>query len=187
MTTEMNRIPIREEKIPSHTKKALKFIVALVISGIAVGLLLSYVFINEANDRIKQFNEDFGHGPGEIPGYYFRVEPLTPSEIILPALGVTVVCISMFLLIGLIAVYIKIFVKTGSKYIAGLLFFLAPLFIQSIFSINTLRSLFVSAAIPFQNIRESIGFGVGGFGGILVILSVFEIIGLSILLFLSTE
>ena len=185
MTTEMNRIPIREEKIPSHTKQTLKLIIALVIGGIIVGLLLSYVFVNEANDRIKQFNDEFG--PGQFPGNNFRLDPLTPTEIILPALGVIVVCISMFLLIGLIAVYIKIFVKTGSKYIAGLLFFLAPLFIQSIFSVNTLRSLFVSVAIPFQNIRESIGFGIGGFGGILVILSVFEIIGLSILLFLSTE
>jgi len=183
MTTEMNQIPITEEKIPTHTKKALTIIIVLAIIGVIVGLLLSYVFVNEANDQIKQFNEEYG-GPGP---FNFRVDPLTSSEIFLPALGVTVVCISMFLLIGLIAVYIKVFVKTGSKYIAGLLFFLAPLFIQSIFSINTLRSLFVSAAIPFQNIRESIGFGVGGFGGILVILSIFEIIGLSILLYLSTE
>ena len=179
----ITEIPITEEKIPTHTKKVMKIITALVISGIVVGLLLSYVFVNEANDRIKEFNQEYG-GPGP---YNFRVDPLTSSEIILPALGVTVICISMFMLIGLIAVYIKIFVKTGSKYIAGLLFFLAPLFIQSIFSINTLRSLFVSAAIPFPNIRESLGFGVGGFGGILVILSIFEIIGLSILLYLSTE
>jgi len=183
MTTEMNQIPIIEEKIPSHTKKALKIIIALVISGVIVGLLLSYVFVNETNDRIKEFNQEYG-GPGP---YNFRVDPLSPSEIMLPALGVTIVCISMFMLIGLIAVYVKIFVKTGSKYIAGLLFFLAPLFVQSIFSINSIRSLFVSAAIPFQNIRESIGFGVGGFGGILGILSIFEIIGLSILLYLSTE
>jgi hypothetical protein len=183
MTTDMNQIPIIEEKIPTHAKKVFKLIITLVACGVVVGLLLSYVFVNEANDRIKEFNQEYG-GPGP---YNFRVDPLTSTEIILPALGVIAVCISMFLLIGLIAVYVKIFVKTGSKYIAGLLFFLAPLFIQSIFSINTIRSLFVSAAIPFQNIRESIGFGVGGFGGILGILSIFEIIGLSILLYLSTE
>lgn len=94
---------------------------------------------------------------------------------------------SMFLLIGLIAVYVNIFVKTKSEYIAGLLFFLVPLFIQSIFSVNTLRSLFVSSAIPFSPIRESIGFGLGGLGQILVIVSLFEIVGLSILLYLSTE
>jgi len=183
MTTDMNKgpiteIPITEEKISSHTKKALTLIIMLAASGVVVGLLLSYFFVNEANNQI------IGG-----PGIYFRVNPLTPEEILFPALGVVAVCISMFLLIGLIAVYIRVFVKTGSKYIAGLLFFLAPLFIQSVLSINILRSLFISAAIPdqFQPIRETIGFGIGGFGGILVILSIFEIIGLSILLYLSTE
>ena len=72
-------------------------------------------------------------------------------------------------------------------WLLALLFFLIPLFIQSIFSINTLRSLFVSPAIPFSHIRESIGFGFGGLGGILVMVSIFEIIGLSILLYLSSE
>ena len=89
--------------------------------------------------------------------------------------------------IGLVSVYIKIFLKSNSKYIVGLLFFLFPLLIQSIFSVNTLRSLFVSSAIPFKDIRESVGFGLGGLGGILVVLSLFEILGLSILLYLSAE
>jgi hypothetical protein len=71
--------------------------------------------------------------------------------------------------------------------VAGLLVFLSPLFVQSIYSVNTLRSLFVSSAIPFGGIRESIGFGFGGLGGILVIVSLFEIIGLCILLYLSNE
>ena len=91
------------------------------------------------------------------------------------------------ILLKIIIVYIKIFLNTNSKYIMGLLFFLTPLFIQSIFSINTLRSLFVYPAIPYFHIRESIGFGIGGLGGILVMVSIFEIIGLSILLYLSTE
>lgn len=98
-----------------------------------------------------------------------------------------IVCISAFLLLGLIVVYVKIFLTTSSKYIVGLLFFLTPLFIQSIFSINTLRSLFVSSAIPYKNIQRSIGFGFGGLGGIIVMVSIFEIIGLSILLYLSSE
>ena len=174
----ITEIPLTKEIIPTHAKKVLKLILTLVACGIAVGSILSYVFVDEANHQIIQG-----------PGVFFRVNPLTTSEILLPALGVIAVCISMFLLIGLIAVYIKIFVKTGSKYIAGLLFFLAPLFIQSVLSINILRSLFITAAIPdqFQPLRETIGFGIGGFGGILVVLSIFEIIGLSILLYLSTE
>lgn len=181
----MKQIPINEEKISTYTKKAMKLIIILIVGGIITGVILSTIFVNQANDRIQHFNDEFGQSgfPGSIPN-----TPLSTSEILLPTLGVIIVCISVFLLIGLIAVYIKIFVKTSSKYIAGLLFFLAPLFVQSIFSVNTLRSLFVSSAIPFgHGIRESIGFGIGGLGGILVIVSFFEIIGLSILLYLSIE
>ena len=181
----MKLIPINEENIPAYNKKAIKLIIALVVCGVVTGLILSSFFVAEANDRISHFN-DFDR-PDMFPNFNLRVEPLTLPEIFLPTLGVIVVCISMFLLIGLIAVYIKIFMKTSSKYIAGLLFFLFPLFFQSIFSVNTLRSLFVSVAIPFGQIRESIGFGFGGLGGILVFVSLFEIIGLSILLYLSTE
>ena len=181
----MDEVPKQEEKIPTYNKKAIGLLIILLIGGIVLGLILSNIFISETNERIQHFNDEFG---GYIPpDFPFRVTPLTPAEVFLPMLGMIVVCISMFLLIGLIAVYFRIFVKTKSKYIAGLLFFLVPLFFQSIFSVSTLRSLFVSPAIPFGGIRESIGFEWGGFGQVLVIVSIFESIGLSILLYLSNE
>ena len=182
---EMKQIPINEDKIPTYNKKAIKLIVILFVCGIISGLILSNYFINEANERIKNFDEETK--PPKGGNFTFNAKPLTTSDVILPTLGVIIICITTFLLIGLVAVYFKIFLKSSSKYIVGLLFFLFPLLIQSIFSVNTLRSLFVSSAIPFRHIRESIGFGIGGLGGILVILSIFEIIGLSILLYLSTE
>ena len=180
----MKQIPIKEEKIPEYNKKAVRIIVFLIILGIITGILLSIAFMNEENYRIE--NIDHRDRPFPKNGD-FNPEPLTISDIITPSIGVIIVCISMYLLLGLIIVYIKIFLKTSSKYIVGLLFFLTPLFIQSIFSVNALRSLFVSAAIPYIGIRESIGFGFGGLGGILVMVSIFEIIGLSILLYLSSE
>lgn len=180
----MDQIPINEGKISDYNKKAVRIIVILVILGIITGSLLSLFFLNEANQRIENI-ENSDRPP--FPGEEFNNEPLTTSDIILPTLGVIIVCISTFLLLGLIIVYVKIFLNTSSKYIVGLLFFLTPLFIQSIFSINTLRSLFVSSAIPYFHIRESIGFGFGGLGGILIMVSIFEIIGLSILLYLSSE
>ncbi|MCX6670857.1 MAG: hypothetical protein NTX92_02920 [Euryarchaeota archaeon] len=179
--------PIKEEKIPTYNKKAIGLLIVLVIGGIVLGLILSTIFVTEANERIQHFNDEFGDFVP--PGFpEIRITPLTTAEVFLPTLGVIVVCISMFLLIGLIAVYFKVFVKTKSKYIAGLLFFLVPLFFQTIFSVSTLRSLFVSPALPFgQGIRESIGFEWGGLGQILVVVSIFESIGLSILLYLSNE
>jgi len=180
----MKQIPINEEKIPVYNKKAIKIILLLVVFGVITGLILSVVFVNEANQRIENIEErDIPFNPYAD----FNPQSLTTSDIILPSLGVIIICISTYLLLGLIFVYIKIFLKTNSKYIVGLLFFLTPLFIQSVLSINTLRSLFVSPAIPYTHIRESIGFGIGGLGGILVIVSIFEIVGLSILLHLSTE
>ncbi len=180
----MKNIPINEDEIPSFNKKAIKLIVLLIILGTVTGLVLSNIFINEANQRIGKIG-DFGKP--FPPDADFETESLTFSDILLPSIGVVIVCISAYFLFGLIVVYFRIFLKTSSKYIVGLLFFLIPLFIQSIFSVNTLRSLFVSSAIPYFHIRESIGFGFGGLGGILVMLSIFEIVGLSILLYLSNE
>ena len=196
----MKQIPIKDEKIPAFNKKSIGLIGGLVIAGIITGLILSTVFVNEANDRIREFNDQFGQegssGIIQIPpsttegsgfGTIIQIQPLTTEDIVFPMLGVVIVCISVFLLIGLIAVYIKIFIKTKSRYVTGLLFFLAPLLLQSIYSVNVLRSLFFSAFIPFGGIGESVGFGFGGLGSILVIVSLFEIFGLSILLYLSNE
>ena len=185
-----NEAPIKEVKISTYNKKAIVLIVVLIICGTALGLILSSVFITEANQRIQDMADALAREFGAyLPAFFhIRTTPLTTSEIYLPTLGVIVVCISTFLLIGLIAVYIKVLAKTKSKYIGGLLFVLAPLFIESIFLVNTLRSLFVSSAIPYgQSFRESIGFEVGGLGQILVIVSLFESIGLCILLYLSAE
>ena len=175
----MNQIPINEEKNAIYNKKAVKIILLLVVCGIVTGSILSYVFINEANQRIGYWNE-----MGEK---YNPHSPLATPDIILPSLGVVIICISIYLLLGLISIYIKIFLKTNSKYIVGLLFFLSPLFAKSILTVNTLRSLFVSPAIPDIEIQESIGFGFGGLGGIIVMVSIFEIVGLTILLYLSSE
>ena len=179
----MEQIPINEEKNIIYNRKAIKIILFLIACGVITGIALSYIFIIEANQRIENIDKGMPFPP--YSDYNFQ--SLAISDIILPSIGVIIVCISAYFLLGLIIVYIKIFLKTNSKYIIGLLFFLIPLFIQSILSVNTLRSLFVSSAIPYMHIRESIGFGIGGLGGIIVMVSIFEIIGLSILLYLSTE
>lgn len=180
----MKQIPIKENNIPIYNKKAIRIIVVLVVLGIITGLLLSLVFMNQANQRIEDIES---RDKPFLKNGDFNPEPLTTSDIIIPSIGVMIVCISIYLLLGLIIVYIKIFSTTRSKYIMGLLFFLIPLFIKSFFSVNALGSLFISSAIPYFHIRESIGFGFGGLGGILVMVAIFEIIGLSMLLYLSAE
>jgi magnesium-transporting ATPase (P-type) len=177
----MIQITNSQDNSPEFNKKAIRMILILIALGIITGLMLSYVFINEANHRIENIDR-FVPKNGD-----FNPKPLLLSDVILPSIGVIIVCISTFLLLGLIVVYFKIFLTSNSKYVMGLLFFLTPLFIKSIFSVNTLGSLFVSPAIPYKHIRESIGFGFGGLGGVIILVSIFEIIGLSILLYLSSE
>jgi hypothetical protein len=188
----MDETPIKEEKITRYNKKTIALIVVLVIGGTVLGVILSSIFITETNNKIQQYADElaelFG---GNIPEFInVRITPLSASEIILPTLGVVIVCISMFLLVGLIAVYFKIFAKTKSKYILGLFFVLIPLFIESIFLVYTLRSLFSFPAIPLLppgHNPGNFGFEMGGLGQILVIISFFENIGLCILLYLSNE
>ena len=183
----MKQIPIHKNQLPTHNKKAIQLIVVLVICGVLAGLLLSNYFVVESNERLARPEPEGNMPPPKGFNFSFEPEPLTFSDIIIPTVGVVIVSVSTFLLIGLVAIYVKIFFKSKSKYVGGLLFFLSPLLIQSLFSLNALRSLFVSARIPFHSIRESVGFSWGGLGGMLVILSIFEIIGLTILLYLSSE
>ena len=108
----MKQIPIKEGKISEYNKKAIKIIILLIILGIITGLILSFVFINEANQRIEDINErDKPFRPNED----FNIQPLTTSDKILPSIGVVIVSISTYLLLGLIIVYIKIFRFTFIK------------------------------------------------------------------------
>jgi len=47
--------PIKEEKIPTYNKKAIRLIVVLITGGVVLGLTLSSIFITEANDLIQQY------------------------------------------------------------------------------------------------------------------------------------
>ena len=51
----MKNNPIKEGKSPEYNKKAIRMIGILIVLGIITGLLLSFVFINEANQRIEDF------------------------------------------------------------------------------------------------------------------------------------
>ena len=84
----MIQIPKNQGKSPEFNKKAIRMIVILFILGILTGMILSFVFINEANQRIQDIeNRDrpyFKNGD-------FNAEPLSLSDIILPSIGVIIV------------------------------------------------------------------------------------------------
>jgi len=168
-TARKNRTPL--------TSKAKLVIVFLFVLGIVVGILLSYQFYLEANDKA----EEFGHHPG------WQVEPFSVTHFLEASFGVVLVSITLFLLTGLLAVYIQIYRKTKSNYILGLLLFFIPMMIKTYFDLDNFRTLFWAPAIPFQPVRDSLQFSLGGNGLISIIIPFFEIIGLTIILYLSLE
>jgi len=167
----------RKDRTPP-SRKAKLVIVFLFVLGIIVGILLSYQFYLEANDKADSFR----HQPGG-----WHVEPFSITHFLEASLGVVLVSITLFLLTGLLAVYIQIYRKTKSNYILGLLLFFIPMLIKTYFDLDNFRTLFWAPAIPFQPVRDSLGFSLGGSGLISIIIPFFEIIGLTIILYLSQE
>ena len=120
-------------------------------------------------------------------GFYQYLTPLTFKDVLLPIVSVILLSISSFFLLGLNITYGKIYKDTKSKYILGLLFVLIPLLMVSIFLIRVTKSLFFSSALKFSIIEGLLGFGITGLGGMLSLISVFMIIGLGILIYLSNQ
>ncbi len=86
------------------------------------------------------------------------------------ALNTIIICINISFLLGLLIIYIDTFKKTHSSFMLGLLLFISVLFVQSIVSLPLLHAAFgetisLSGTLP----------------------NLFEMIALSILLYLSME
>lgn len=120
-------------------------------------------------------------------GYFQYLDQLSYNDVILPIMTVILLSISSYYLLALIVTYAKIYKSSKSKYILGLMFVLVPLLIVTTFFIRISKSLFFSSSLEYSLINTFFGFGVGGIGSMLSILSVFMIIGFGILLYLSNE
>lgn len=120
-------------------------------------------------------------------GFYQYLTPLTFNDVILPIITVILLTISAYFLFALNLIYAKIYINTKSKYILGLILVLIPLLVVSTFLIRVVKSLFFSSALEYSMISNILGFGINGLGGMLSIISVFMILGLSILLYLSNQ
>ena len=133
---------------------------------------------NERHSNQYEFNSSF---------YDPYLKELSYNDVILPSIAIILLCIVCYILITLLYTYIKIFKESKSKYIQGLLLVLIPLLIFSVFLIRVVKSLYFSSALSFDYINIIFGFGINGLGTIIIILTLFEIVGLSLLLHLSME
>lgn len=224
---------IKDDEHSNINKKSITIITILIILGLITGLVLSAIFVEEANQKVSKYNKKmqewqsqwdnssysdvnwsdyqdyidslnktsntttnasdvngynnsfWNWSDGNKSNYDPYLQDIKTFKVLLPSLGVIFVSITSFLLGGLVITYANIFRHSKSRYILGLELVFVPLFLLSLFLINTLRSLYFASAIQFDYISRILGFGIGGLGSMISIISLIEIIGLCILLYLS--
>lgn len=158
--------------------KAFLLIFCLAATGALLGWILSDQMIDEANEFLAR---------EQMRQPWADIQLLSGANVILPTLGVIVVCISICLMIGLIGLQIMLFAKTKSKYVLSLLVFLVPLLVKSVFLVGALGGLFISAGLPENPAHSTLNFSGFGLGNLLVICAVFESAAIGALLYLSME
>ena len=157
----------------SQKSKSLIVIMSLIFIGIIVGLIFATIGTNSIRDAIQQS----GYETTDIQERRFSLI-YTASTIIN--------WVDLILLIGILWIYFDSYRKTRSGFMLGLTFFIGVLFTRSLVTLVTIHSLFIEyvRAIPLLTKAFIIG---GGFGTLSFFLNIFEIIAISILLYLSMD
>ena len=147
----MSDIPYKNEMDPKT--KAIAIIILLLIVGMIVGLAVSRGGMNYA----KRQNPDINQRVLSLIGTLYTI-------------SISIFCINISLLLGLLWIYADSFRKTKSSFMLGLLLFIGVLFVQSILSL---------ILFPL-----SLGENLSLYG---ILPNMFETIALTILLYLSME
>jgi hypothetical protein len=166
----MNDIPYTK-KITPRTK-ALVTICVLIFVGIIIGYLISIFSLQIIRAEID-----------ELP---IQVDPARITRSVNYYTGALIfLSIEIILLVGLLYVYYDSYRKTKSRFLIGLNMFIIVLFIRSILSVVSLHSIATEyiRVIPYV----SRTFLTPGFSVLNFILYTFEIVALTILLYLSME
>ena len=136
--------------------KAIAILFTLLVVGAVVGIAISKLTMDYVKEKIKErFNKQIRRSLEEV--YTLRT---------------VVVCMNIFLLLGLLWVYISSFRKTYSSFLLGLSIFICVLLFQSFLSLPPLHLVF--GGIYQQGIFSTLS-------------SLFETVALVILFYLSME
>jgi hypothetical protein len=167
----MNDFPYKNTISPKA--KALIVIASLIFIGIIVGLIFSTIGFNFIKEAIQQSG-------------YQATDAQERRFSLLYTVSMIINCVDIILLVGILWIYLDSYRKTKSSFMLGLTFFIGVLFTRSIVTLVTIHSLFIEyvRAIPFLTKAFVMG---GGFGTFSFFLNIFEIIAISILLYLSMD
>jgi uncharacterized membrane protein (DUF485 family) len=157
----------------SPKSKALIVIASLIFIGIVVGFIFSTIGFNSIKDALQQ------------SGYQVTDAQERRFSLLYTA-SMIINCVDIVLLIGMLWIYLDTYRKTKSSFMLGLTFFIGVLFTRSIVTLITVHSLFTEYVRAIPLLTKALGIG-GGFGSLSFFINVFEIIAISILLYLSME
>jgi cytochrome bd-type quinol oxidase subunit 2 len=157
--------------------KSLILILSLLILGLIIGIIISTLSSPYVLDLIES-------RPLKDPGFELTEE--IKSQIVSSySIITTILSINITLLFGLLFVYIRTYRRTKSRYLVGFSIFIGVLLVKSIAFLvasTPLLSEYVRAASGYIGVmRGSI------FGPFAIYFTIFEIIAMCILLFLSNE
>jgi len=157
----------------SPKAKVLIVIASLIFIGIVVGFIFSTIGFNFIKDAIQQ------------SGYQATAAQERRFSL-LYTVSMIINCVDIILLIGILWIYLDSYRKTKSSFMLGLTLFIGVLFTRSIVTLVTVHSLFIEYVRSIPVLTKAFVIG-GGFGTFSFFLNVFEIIAISILLYLSME
>lgn len=166
----MNKIPLIKKLNPKT--KAIVAIFLLIIIGIIIGYVIStfslQIIITELN---------------KLP---IQIDPIRIDRSVNYYTGALIcLVIEIALLIGLLYVYFNSYRETKSRFLIGLNIFILALFIRTILSVVSLQNIATEYIRVSPYVSKT--FLTPGFNEMSFIVHIFEIIALSILLYLSME
>lgn len=166
----MKEVPYSNKMSPKG--KAVIIILGLVFIGVIIGFVVSTIGLG----FIRGVLQNLDIQPTEVQERRFTA---------LYTVSIVINCIDATLLVGILLLYVDSYRKTKSSFLMGLTFFIGVLLSRSILSLVTIQSLFTEYIQLLPSIAKAISTtGVGSFS---FLLNVFEIIAISILLYLSME
>jgi hypothetical protein len=166
----MNDIPYTKKINPKT--KAIVTIFGLIFIGIIIGYIISIFSLQIILNEAKQ-----------LP---IQIDPQRINRSINYYTGALIfLAIEITLLVGLLYVYYDSYRKTKSRFLIGLIMFIIALFIRSILSVISLHDIATEYIRVMPYVSRT--FLTPGFSVLNFIVYTFEIIAISILLYLSME
>ena len=172
----MNKIRFMDKINPKA--RSIIFIVILIVIGIVIGQIIG---ILSAPYLVEGIEGKFNHGPPQ-----FELTEDQKQAVIAGFTNVSMILSSeIMLLLGLIYVFIQTYRKTKSRYLIGFLVFVGVFFMKSVTYFLAMTPLITSsvraAPIAIKPLFR------GDFGPFGIYFTLFEIVAICILIYISRE